>query len=331
MSPGAQGNRVGQSRPPDAAEVRTHQASATGRSDPLPPCPQPRWPATDDPDDPADDDTHIQWGHRPSEVATEQPSIARVYDYYLRGASNFAADREFGMRAEAIIPELHDLAVYNELFLARAVRFCMASGVRQFIDIGCGISKAGSTHRIAHDADPGCRVVYVDNEAVAVESIRAAIADDARLGVVRADLREPDAVLSDPVTAKLVNFSEPVALIMGLVLHFVPDHDDPAGILAHYRAHVAAGSYLVVSHDTADGREEDMARFVALYEETNRPLIVRDHATLSMLLRDFHSVDPGIVHVPLWRPEPDDPPVDRPRRTCVYGAVARTEGLANPE
>lgn len=143
------------------------------------------------------------------------------------------------------------------------------------------------------------------------------------MGVVRADIRDLGDVLHNSVTAGLIDLSQPVGLVMGLVLHFIPDHDDPASLLARYREAVAPGSYLIISHATADGREDDMMQFAALYEETNRPLILRDHATLAALLRGFHLVDPGIVHMPLWRPDPGDSVVEHPERTCVYAAVAR--------
>jgi SAM-dependent methyltransferase len=270
------------------------------------------------------DDTDHQWGRQPSEVDMDKPSVSRVYDWYRGGAANFAPDRAFGRRVQAILPELRDLALCNSRFLARAVRFCARQGVRQFLDIGSGIPEVAGTHHAAHAVDPSCRVVYVDNEAVAVEVTRRNVADDDRLGVVRDDLRDPRAVLNDPVTAGLIDLSEPVGLVMGLVMHFIPDRDDPAGLLARYRESVAPGSYLVLSHDTADGRETDMARVAKLYEETNRPLVLRDHATLAALLNGFQLVDPGIVHMPLWRPDSDEPVFDHPERTCIYAAVAQT-------
>lgn len=274
--------------------------------------------------DPIPDDTDSRWGRQPAEVDADKPSVSRVYDWYRGGAANFGPDRVFGRRVQAILPELRDIAMCNTRFLARAVRFCVTQGIHQFLDIGSGIPGVCGTHRAARMVDPECRVVYVDNEAVAVEVTRQMAAGDDRLGVVRADLREPDVVLHNPITAGLIDLSEPVGLVMGLVVHFIPDHDDPAGLLARYRESVAPGSYLVMSHDTADGRAEDMAQVATLYEETNRPLILRDQARLMALLDGFQLLDPGIVHMPLWRPDSDDPGYDRPERSCIYAAVART-------
>jgi SAM-dependent methyltransferase len=270
------------------------------------------------------DDTDRRWGRQPSEVDMDKPSVGRVYDWYRGGAANLAPDRAFGRRVQAFLPELRELALCNSRFLARGIRFCAAQGIRQFLDIGSGIPDAWGTHHVARTVDPNCRVVYVDNEAVAVEVTAGVVAGDDRLGVVRADLRDPHAVLHNPITAGLIDLSEPVGLVMGLLVHFIPDHDDPAGLLARYRESVAPGSYLVLSHDTADGREEDMAGVSKLYEETNRPLILRDHARLTALLDGFQLVAPGIVHMPLWRPDPDDPVFDRPERSCIYAAVVRT-------
>lgn len=273
---------------------------------------------------PASGDGDRRWERQPSEADIAEPSVSRVYDWYRGGVANFATDRAFGRRVQAILPELRDLAVCSSRFLARAVRFCAAQGIHQFLDIGSGIPDVWGTHHIAHAVDPNCRVVYVDNEAVAVEMARQTVEHDDRVGVVRADLRDPQAVLDNPVTAALIDPSEPVGLVMGLVVHFIPDHDDPAGLLAYYREAVAPGSYLILSHDTADGREEEMTRIAQLYEETNRPLILRDHSTLTAILNGFQIVDPGIVHMPIWRPDADDPVFDHPERTCIYVAVART-------
>jgi len=272
----------------------------------------------------SDDDTDRPWGRQPTEIDTGKPSVSRVYDWYRGGAANFATDREFGRQVQAVLPELREIALCHCRFLARAVRHCASVGIRQFLDIGSGIPDAWGTHHTAHMVDPACRVVYVDNEAVAVEVARRTIGDDDRLGVVRADLRDPDLVLGNPVSARLLDLSQPIAVVLGLVVHFIPDHDDPTGLLARYREAMAPGSGLVFSHDTADGREEDMAQVARLYEQTNRPLILRDHATLTALLDGFHLEPPGIVHMPLWRPDGSDPVFDQPERSCIYAAVART-------
>jgi SAM-dependent methyltransferase len=270
------------------------------------------------------DDTDQPWCHRPSEVDMDEPSVSRVYDAYLGGAANNRADREFAQRIGEILPNVHELAIANRRFLARGVQYALRHGVDQVIDIGAGVPSVWHTHHIAHALNPACRVIYVDHEAVAYEALRAASSGDDRLAVVRADLRDIEAVLYDPVTSRLIDYSRPVVLVMGLLLHFVPDTDDPAGLLTRYRQAVAPGSYVVISHDTADGREADMAQLAALYAEMGRPVVLRNRGDLAALLDGFELVEPGIVHMPRWHPADEDPLIDPPETSCVYAAVAKT-------
>lgn len=269
------------------------------------------------------DDTNAPWPHRPCEVSTDEPSVARVYDAYLGGGHSFGADRAFAEQVAAIIPEVQALALANRRFLARAVRSCLARGIDQVIDIGAGIAADWSIHAAAHAVSPSCRVLYVDHEAVAVESVRAANGDDPRLGVLRADVREPEAIFGAPVIGRLLDLSRPIVIVMGLLLHFIPDTDNPADLLVRYREAIVSGSYLVISHDTADGREDDMHRVAALYAQANRPLVLRTRAELASLLDRYSLVWPGIVHLPLWRPADDEHDIGPPERACVYAVVAR--------
>lgn len=272
----------------------------------------------------SEDDTDDPWCHRPIEVDMDQPSVSRVYDAYLDGAANNRADRAFAERIQAVIPNVHELAVANRRFLARGVQYALQQGVDQVLDIGAGVPSMWLTHRVAHALNPGCRVVYVDHEAVAYEALRLATAGDKRLGVVRADVREVETVLADLVVERLLDLSRPVVLVMGLLLHFIPDSDDPAGLLRQYREAVAPGSYLVLSHDTADGREAAMRQLAALYAEVGRPVVLRDRDELAALLDGFELVEPGVVHMPLWHPTEDDPVIEPPESACVYAAVAKT-------
>jgi SAM-dependent methyltransferase len=254
----------------------------------------------------------------------DEPSVARVYDAYLGGGANNRADRAFAKHVETIIPNAHELAVANRRFLARGVEYAVRQGVDQVIDIGAGVPSVWLTHHVAHALNPACRVVYVDHEAVAYEALRLATDEDDRLGAVRADVREVEAVLADPVVERLLDLSRPVVLVMGLLLHFIPDSHDPAGLLRQYRQAVAPHSYVVLSHDTADGREAAMHQLVALYAEMGRPVMLRSHAEMVTLLDGFELVEPGIVHMPLWHSAEDDPVIEPPESACVYAAVAKT-------
>jgi SAM-dependent methyltransferase len=259
----------------------------------------------------------------PSAVDLTRPSAARVYDYYLGGAHNFAVDRELARSAMRALPELPLITQANRAFLRRTVRFLTGRGIRQFLDIGSGIPTVGNVHEIAQRADPQARVVYVDNDAVAVAHSRALLGDDPNVTIVHADLRECERLLADPEVNRLLDFEAPIGLLMVAVLHFVPDADDPAAAIAAYREAVAPGSYLVVSHVTKDGDMDPDDRVRELYEQGTIPVFPRDRAGVGEFLAGFEVVDPGVVHVPLWRPDSAEDVGERPERSAAYGAVAR--------
>lgn len=256
----------------------------------------------------------------PPGVDTESPNAARVYDYWLGGAHNFAADREFGDRVKCVIPAEY-FALMNRAFLGRVVRYLVnEAGIRQILDLGSGVPTVGNVHEIAQDAVPDCRVVYVDNEPVAVAHSELILEGNSRAAIVAADLRDPHAVMSHPDTRRLIDFTEPVAVIMCAVLHFIPDDDDPAGIVADYGDSMAPGSFLAISHATADDYPEDLAEVVMLYERTSTPATLRTHRQICDLFEGFTLLSPGVVFTPLWRP--DTPPNgEDPRRSLCYGGV----------
>lgn len=269
-------------------------------------------------------DLNSRWYQHIREVDMhERVNAGLVYNYYLGGGSNFAADREFARRSQEIIPEVAELARANRKFLARAVLYCLDHGVRQFIDIGAGIAPAAPLHEILHARDPACPIVYVDNDPVAAQAIHDITADLDTVGAVLADLRDPTRVLHDRVTQQLVDPAQPVGLVMGLMLHFIRDEDHPAELLAEYARQIAPGSHLIISHDTSDGREQDMRRFAEHYTAARQPLFLRNRVELAQLTHEFTLVAPGIVHMPLWRPDPTDPPFEQPERSCAYALVAR--------
>jgi hypothetical protein len=272
---------------------------------------------------------------RPREDDVEKPSVSRVYNSYLGEAQNFAADREFAKRARALIPDIHDLAMDNIAFLIRAIRFLAELGIDQFVDIGAGLPHKSSTHLVARAVNPHCRVLYVDNEIVTAEAMRASVADQAGLAAAQLDFRDLPAVypgLMDDDQARdafgnpVIDPGRPVGLVMGLLLHFVPDEESPAATLAEYCEVIAPSSYVVVSHDTADGRETEAHQFAELYAETNRQLILRDHIELARLFRGYEWIEPGITRMTLWHPDSDTRRHPHPENTPVYVGVARTPG-----
>jgi len=259
----------------------------------------------------------------PKGVDPTLPSSARVYDYLLGGGHNFAADREVGERLVVMLPGAREGARLNRAFLRRAVLFMISSGIRQFLDIGSGIPTVGNVHEVAQKADPESRVVYVDNEPVAVAHSRQVLRDNERASAIRADLTDPRAVLSHPETTRLLDFDRPIGLLIVSVLHFVPESKDPGALLAHYREALAPGSFLAMSHLSADHRPAETAALVEVTKRTRDPSYPRSRQRFTQLFDGFELQDPGVVSTALWRPDSDADLADRPERDRVLAGVGR--------
>jgi S-adenosyl methyltransferase len=256
-------------------------------------------------------------------IDLDRPSAARVYDFYLGGFHNFAADREMGRQAVQMWPDLPEIMRANRGFLRRAVEFLVGAGVRQFLDLGSGIPTVGNVHEVAQRLAPDTRVVYVDNDPVAVEHSQAILAGDERTAVVQADMRDPDGVLAEPAVQALLDLGQPTAVLMVAVLHFVPDEDDPAGLVARFRDAVPAGSYLALSHATAGEQADRAAEHRGLYRRTATPMTMRTPNQVVRLFDGWELVEPGVVYLPQWRPEPGTPAIERPERMTGLAGVGR--------
>jgi SAM-dependent methyltransferase len=259
-----------------------------------------------------------QWA--PQTIDIERPSVARMYDYYLGGSHNFAVDRAAAQQMIAAVPEAPLMAQANRAFLRRAVRFLIDSGIRQFLDIGSGIPTVGNVHEIAHQSAPEARVVYVDIDPVAVAHSREILAGNDFATAIQEDLRRPQEILDHPEVRKLIDFTQPVAVMIVAVLHFVPKSDDPAGVIATIRDALAPGSYLTLSQASDEGRpraERDDAE--EIYRRTDNPLAVRTRAELAQFFDGFTLLEPGVVWVPQWRPDPPHAVEDADRAAFVGG------------
>jgi SAM-dependent methyltransferase len=239
----------------------------------------------------------------PEEVDIERPSAARLYDYALGGSHNFAADRALFRQLTLVVPDLAAQARASRAFLRRAVRFCVTQGIRQFLDIGSGIPTRGNVHEIAQRVAPQSRVVYVDIDPVAVAHSRAILADNDRVRVLQEDLRRTDQILGHPQVRELLDFEAPMAVLLVAMLHQVPDEDDPAGIIARLRDAVAPGSYLVISHGTAEGRPEAINEGVQMLRSGGVPATLRTRDEVERLFAGFELVEPGVVPAPRWHPD----------------------------
>jgi SAM-dependent methyltransferase len=255
----------------------------------------------------------------PAEIRTDIAHPARVYDYWLGGKDNFAADRAAAEQVMNVMPEILDTVRGNRQFLVRAVRFLRDAGIRQFIDIGSGLPSSPNVHEVAREGGTGARVVYVDNDPVVFLHAEALMAGDDVTAVVRADLRDVDEVLSE--AGRLLDFTQPVGLLFVGCLHHIVDSDDPPGIVARYLAALAPGSYLVISHATDDPSPEKMRANADVAESSGAVLIPRGKDAILRMFNRRDPVDPGLVLVSYWRPDAGDPGPNADR-AWAYGGVA---------
>jgi SAM-dependent methyltransferase len=262
----------------------------------------------------------VEPGWVPPEIDTTKANIARVYDYWLGGSHNFRADQDAARTMIAMDPNMRAIMRANRAFLGRAVRYlAREAGIRQFLDIGSGIPTEQNVHEVALAAAPGSRVVYVDNDEVAVAHSRLMLDDNPDATVIQADLREPAKILADPETQLLIDFTQPVALLLVAVLHFVPDEAGPAQILATLRDALVPGSYLVICHSCRDARPDTADSAAALYNSrVAAQLRVRTRDEIAALFDGFTLVEPGLVWIPEWRP---DSPADVPENPDQFWAL----------
>ncbi len=262
----------------------------------------------------------------PLGIDTNVPSMARVYDYILGGAHNFAADRAVGAQIEKLVPGLPSVARLNRRFLGRAVNFLVDQGVRQFLDIGSGIPTVANVHEVAQERDPEARVVYVDKDPVAVAHSQLMLSDNKNAAVVHADMRDPEAVLSSPEVGRLLRFDEPIGLLMLLMMHWVPDADDPQKLVAGYRDALPAGSFLVMTHVAKDQIDENVDRAAEVVNRSKSAdqMHMRTHAQVNALFDGFDLVEPGLVGCGEWRPDgPGDIADEASMNMFLYAGVGR--------
>ncbi|MFE0021507.1 SAM-dependent methyltransferase [Amycolatopsis sp. NPDC059021] len=260
----------------------------------------------------------------PQGVDITVPSVARLYDYILGGGHNFAVDRAMGEQIERVMPGAREAARINRAFLGRVVRFMVDRGIRQFLDIGSGIPTVANVHEVARAADPECRVVYVDRDAVAVAHSELILADVDHAAVVRADMREPEAIFASPQVRELLNLDEPVGLLMLLMLHWIPDEADPLGLMRQYHDALASGSHLAITHVSHDNQETGLTEVADVIKRSKSPdqVNARTHARIVELFDGFDLVEPGLVGCGEWRPSgPADISGQAAMNTLLYAGV----------
>jgi SAM-dependent methyltransferase len=254
-------------------------------------------------------------------IDTTKPSIARAYDVVLNGKDNFEVDRAFVAEIVKVVPEIYDVATYNRQILGRGVRYMCDQGVAQFIDLGSGLPTVENTHHVAQRANPRARVVYVDNDPMVLAHGRALLAENDGIAVVTSDLRDPAAILADPAVRELIDFDRPVGVMLVGILHHLHDDEDPKGIVEAYMAAVPPGSHLFVTHfcDSSQEARDAEKKFLALLG-TGR---FRTPKEITAFFDGFELLEPGVVPLPLWRPDGPVPEELTVGQRLMYGGLAR--------
>jgi S-adenosyl methyltransferase len=277
-------------------------------------------------------------GHVPAPVAVLDeesfdasiPNVARVYDCLLGGKDNFAADRQAAARLLEAVPGAAVAARENRAFLGRAVRFlAREAGICQFLDLGTGLPTVGSVHEIAQADDPRrVRVVYADYDPVVVRHAEAILGGSLTTAVVRADLRQPWGLLAQPTVRTMINLAQPVAILLVAALHFVDDHEDPWAVVNCYKDLMAPGSFLVISHVTADHLSPGAARQARdVYAGASAPGVARTRERIAAFFAGLDMVAPGLANVSAWRADHIGAP---PGPALFYAGIGRKSAPGRP-
>jgi hypothetical protein len=250
------------------------------------------------------------------------PNVARIYDFFLGGKDNFEADRAAAEQLAKLIPDSALAARQNRTFLGRVVRYLAGAGIRQFIDIGSGLPTTSNVHEIAQGIAPDARIVYVDYDPVVVLHSQVLLKEKSG-GVVaiQADVTQPPGIVRNPRVRELIDFDEPVAILMLAVLHFVTEAERPEAIVGQFKDVMAPGSYLALSHITDEVvPAEDSRAAQQIYQQASAPVVPRTNGQIIQFFDGLQIVEPGLVNVASW-PEhsPDTAPATR---RLLYGGVA---------
>ena len=253
-------------------------------------------------------------------IDTTRAHPARIYDYWLGGKDNFAADRDAAELALKAYPDLAKAVQSNRAFLGRAVRFLAGQGIRQFLDVGTGIPAADNTHEVAQREAPDSRIVYIDNDPIVLLHAQALLKStpEGACDYLQADLRDPDTILAR--AARTIDFGRPVALMLLAVLQFILDEQDPYGLVSRLVAALPSGSYLVISHPTDDFNPNKGESMKVYNERSADQAVVRDKAATARFFDGLELLEPGVVPVARWRPDSD---LTAARPSSMWCGVAR--------
>lgn len=265
---------------------------------------------------------HGDWCAPQPFVDASVPNVARIYDYLLGGKDNYSADRDAAVELVRLIPDALRAAHHNRRFLQRAVRFLTAdAGVRQFIDIGTGLPTQGNVHEVAQSINRDARVLYVDYDPVVISHAQALLVKNPLVVAINRDLRDPAQIIAHPALQALIDLNKPIAVLLVAALHFIRDADEPYEIVDELKSAMPSGSYLVVSHVTADDVSGQVTSKVRqLYDRTTAPATPRTREEIGRFFDGMEIIAPGLTDVSVWRTESTPGGLGR---TLFYGGVGR--------
>jgi O-methyltransferase involved in polyketide biosynthesis len=239
-----------------------------------------------------------------------------MFDYALGGKDNYQVDRDASELVKATLPTVLAAVRENRQFRRRAVRHLLSEGIRQFLDLGCGMPGRGEVHHLAHAVDPSATVVYVDHDPVVINHHQALLSSSSVAIALQADIRRPGEIVADAAVTRLIDFDRPVGVVMTALLHYLDDDEDPGGVTRAFMAAASPGSHLVLSHYHPGGLSSDERELTAKFAESlNVTMAPRRREEIEALFGDLVLVEPGLVSPPHWRP-------DRPQRESTGWLLA---------
>ena len=255
------------------------------------------------------------------------PNVARIYDFFLGGKDNFEADRRAAAELTKLIPDSALACRQNRSFLGCVVEYLARAGIRQFLDIGCGLPTAGNVHEIAQAVAPDARIVYVDYDPVVVLHSQVLLEKKPKgVAVAAADLRNPQSITDDPRVQEMIDFSEPVAVLLLAVMHFIGDAERPDEIAGHFKDVMAPGSYLALSHITdEDVQPEHSLAARRVYQRASAPVVPRSRSRIMQFFDGLQIISPGVVDIGSWPGH--SPRITPATRRLFYGGVAVKERM----
>lgn len=260
-------------------------------------------------------------GIAPSEIHTDRPSPARIYDYWLGGKNNYEVDRAVAESLLALAPATRDSIRENRAFLLRAVRYLAERGIDQFLDIGCGLPFSPNVHEVAQSVIGHARVAYVDLDPIVLTHAQALMecSDPEHIAVIHADARQPDEILNHPDARRVLDTDRPVGILMVAVMHFIPNHAEPSKIVKRLMRDFPSGSHLVVSHGTADFNPVGVREAADSYQATSS-YVPRTGAAIEALFDGMPLLAPGLVPIKQW---PDTEVAADAEQMGLYAGIGR--------